>query len=215
MQDELSKVVPAINSIVPAVVDGVMEGLEERAVEANTITRTGARSIFSEVLHENGVIDMVTQLQTYCEAVQRASPEVQPNTNQVFCYQNRLHVLPENFRWPKGTVLTAWQYWCLGSEEDGYPPLRKISSSDITTIGAKRRFSDFVFLNRKIEDFVKSNGKWVENPTAIDVNMMYETGKEAVELPDKTLKNRNRRNPQLSWTTVVKELRKQARDAQE
>jgi hypothetical protein len=95
---------------------------------------------------------MVSPLQNYCEAVQSALPKVQPISNQVFCYHNRLHVLPENFKWPKRTVLTAWQYWCLGSEEDGYPPLQKISSSVISTTGVKRQFSDFVFLNQKIKD---------------------------------------------------------------
>jgi integrase len=212
MQAELSQVVPAINNIVPAVVNGVMDGLEERAIEANTITRTGARDIFSNVLQESGVIDMVAQLQNFREAVQLENLNTEVHSNQVYSYSNRLHVLPENFKWPKGTVLTAWQYWCIGSIQDGYPPLRKISSSDISNTQVKRRFSDFSYLNQKIEDFVKEKNEWIENPTALEVNHMYEIGKKAVSLPHLTSKNRKRRTAQLFWATVVKELRKLARN---
>jgi integrase len=212
MQAELSQVVPAIDKIVPAVVNGVMESLEERAIQANTITRTGARDIFSDVLQESGVIDMVTQLQNYREAIQTERLESHPQCNQVYSYSDRLHVLPEDFKWPKGTVLTAWQYWCIGSIPDGYPPLRKISPSDISSIEVRRRFSDFAFLNQRIESYLKENNQWIENPTALDVNQMYEKGKKAVELPHQTSKNRKRRTAQLFWTTVVKELRKIARN---
>jgi hypothetical protein len=103
------------------------------------------------------------------------------------------------------------QYWCIGSIEEGYPPLRKISPSDISSVEVKRGFSDFVYLNQQIEDFVKDQNQWIECPTALDVNNMHEIGKKAVELPSDTSENQKRRTAQLFWTTVVKELRKLAR----
>lgn len=62
----------------------------------------------------------------------------------------------------------------------------------------------------KIEAKVKDEGKWIQNPSVAQANEMYECGKESIQVPQMTHKQRRRRLAQMSWTTVAKILRGRA-----
>jgi hypothetical protein len=62
--------------------------------------------------------------------------------------------------------------------------------------------------NENIEDNFKEKGTFVENPTLIQANEMYNRVWDQIELPEFNTSNRKRRIEQLNWRSVVDELRR-------
>ncbi len=56
---------------------------------------------------------------------------------------------------------------------------------------------------KPLEEQLKADGKWVDNPTAEQVNTMFRTLPPL--LSDTTAKGRKRRTGQLSWTTYLRQ----------
>jgi hypothetical protein len=77
----------------------------------------------------------------------------------------QFHMLPQDFQFPSGGILTAFQAWCTADVAKGYPPLRQITPTDMPTNNMKKRLSDYRYLMNTMEQHLKVNGGWIEQPT--------------------------------------------------
>jgi len=58
----------------------------------------------------------------------------------------------------------------------------------------------------RLESSLKDQGHWIELPSLVQLNEMYEFAKPAIAVPQVAGQKR-RREGQLVWTTIVKKLR--------
>jgi len=117
------------------------------------------------------------------------------------------HPVPQSFALPKGTVLTAWVQYCCGDPAVQYPPLRSLLPTDMPTNAIRKRFSDFKWLMRKIEQQAERAHLMGVEMTIEEATRAYNICRGAVQVPELTEKRRKRRVGQMQWTSTVKVLR--------
>ncbi len=207
---------PRIDRVAPAVIEGVNNILEEKAVGLNVITREGMmnaiRDQFAPLMGE--VCNAIDGLRRQHEDAPRRAPQAAPRNDAamgvrrlVFSWGGRLHLLPENFAFPDAGVLAAWQYYTCGDASKNYPPLRTIEPCDMKDKNMKRRLADFKFLMNELEERVKAAGRWVVDPTLQQANDMFQASGFLNFIAAVTPHNRKRRVDQIKWTTFVNILR--------
>lgn len=193
----------------------VTQFLEEKAVGLGTVTTAGLEEKIRLCLEGFGVGRIVSYIEGGGNVVNQQKDGAEPvqGPPQLFMWGDGMHIVPENFTFPKGNVRTAWQAYCCGNQGEGYPALRTLKSVDLSNVNAKKRLSDFRFLMNIIEEKVKEAGRWVAVPTLLQANVMYDAVKDEV-LPKPQGKKRARPG-EMEWTSVVTMLRtasKRARD---
>jgi hypothetical protein len=129
----------------------------------------------------------------------------------MYVWNDKPHLFPEDFSFPDGSTLLAWQEWCCGNAMKGYPPLRQLTSSDLTSRKKKKQLSDFRFLMGTIEDEVKRLGQWVDHPTLDQANAMYALAHSILYHDAVSPKNRKRRPNDIKWTTMKNMVGKRRR----
>lgn len=219
--NSIALVVPSMEriaeKIVSEVTGNVVSVLEDRAIGCNTVTTQGLQTALdtkvaetiqntlSKMLDESGVFEIVKSVRERESKSSSSSASSKPGTMHM--WGGKMHCVPEHFSFPNGGALVAWQEYCCGNSGKGYPPLRVLQNSDMSSPNLKRRLADYHFLMRTVEDEVKSNGNWILNPSLSEANEMFQAGCRAIELPASTSHNRKRRGNQLKWTTYVNEVR--------
>ena len=126
------------------------------------------------------------------------------STTRTYSWGGTMHCVPEHFTLPKVTPLVAWQQYCCGDASLGYPALRLLTSHDMPTATQKKRLSDYRFLMGEVEFKVREADRWVPNPTVLQANEMFAIAEPHILGPVQT---RKRRASQLSWTTIVNQIR--------
>src|SRR5262249_24896899 len=124
-------------------------------------------------------------------------------TTTVYVWGSGRHLAPENFAFPEGSAVVAWQQYMCGNAAKGYPPLRVLRPSDMATTNLRKRLSDFRFLMPCLEDRVRAEGQWLENPTLAEAAAMFAVGCQAITVADSTPAERKRRLEQIHWSTHV------------
>jgi hypothetical protein len=226
-QQAILALLPKMEAIAPSVVDGVVKELEERAIGAKTVTFDGLQAALeqklTDVLNRTGLTDLVQRLAPGAPAA--AAPLQQQRRegpSRVHMWGGSFHQLPDTFKLPSGGVRVAWLHYLCANDDLGYPPLRGVAPRDVIDVprGAdgiknqRKRFSDFRSLCGHVEALVKAETDlWVEHPTVIEANSMYDAIQEQV-VPATTGKKRARRTGEMEWTTavnVVRSTKKKAR----
>jgi hypothetical protein len=189
---------------------GVVRELERRAIGAGTVTFEGLETMIMSCLRTAGVMDAVQLVSNPPSNAGLTAPTA-PVPNRLYTWGGRLSRLPETFRLPDGSPLQAWQYWCCGDPNLGYPPLRQCQPADVCDKSTRTRWSDLVYLMKQLESRANDLG---HDMSQIDVQRsitIYDEVKDAIQLPPRTGNNRARRSGQLAWITVSTELRKLSR----
>uniref|UniRef100_K3WF69 Crinkler effector protein N-terminal domain-containing protein n=1 Tax=Globisporangium ultimum (strain ATCC 200006 / CBS 805.95 / DAOM BR144) TaxID=431595 RepID=K3WF69_GLOUD len=114
--------------------------------------------------------------------------------------------LPDTFEFPKGSIQTAWQYWCCGNETEKCPPFRLLSAKHFPMADDQKRWFDFRILCTAIEEKTRERGCWVEYPTDDEAALMYSAVAPELPIASKTPTNRKRRYD-LMWTTAARFVR--------
>ena len=57
---------------------------------------------------------------------------------RLYLWGGKYRRVPENFAFPDSSVLQTWQLWLCGNEAQGWPPLRFLETSDLSTKNLKR-----------------------------------------------------------------------------
>ena len=206
IQGKILEILPTVNNSVDMTIAGIIKELENRAIGAGTVTRDGLegllRATLEQVLAERGV---ALSNQTEDNLVEN---DAEVENDVVYTHNGYLIKLPVGFKLPSGTVEVAWQNWMLRDTIKRIPKLRNCSSVDFTDKNQRKRFSDFGFLMRLIENNARENNLWVVNPSIQQLNAMYKSWMDNVNIPEVTEKGRARRKGQLKWSSVVTFLKR-------
>jgi hypothetical protein len=208
-----------LDVLVPAVVKGVQEVLEENAIQAGTVTRSGLEDMLLGVIEKSGLLVMRDSLRKGAVSgdggVQGGGGIVaqQPRMplGQMHLWNGKLHRVPHTFKLPAGTPEHCFSVWMLGDAEHGYPPVRLLEPNDMPSKNDQKRLSDIRFLMRLLQTELEHQNVWVESPTMEQVVDMYSQAAHILPVADKSASGRARRRNQLSWKTVVNILRKPQR----
>jgi hypothetical protein len=216
---ELRGLQPAMEGMSDRIHQGLIRELEARALQANAVTPAQLQAHVREVFNSMGLghmADFMRQLQEGGlpglrgppqAAAPVAQPEVARRVYAMHAWGGRLHPIPEDFAFPKGGVRYAWYFWMCGSEQEGYPPLRILGPHDMRDKNMRRRLCDYQVMMRLLEAEVRLRDGWVEHPTMQQASGMFALGASVLETPALTARERERRQDQLCWRSVLNILR--------
>jgi hypothetical protein len=191
----------AVSSHVATEVDSI---LETRAIGAGSVTRQGLEQAMRDILLSTGVADAIRTLTSSERAQTTPATAALPQYRLV---AGMFRCLPEDFQLPTGTTMAAWQIYCCGNHSKGYPPLCKVTPSDIVDKDVRKRFSEFKSLMTTIKQEAIRQDIWVDNPTIEQSQSIFWKCESVLEIKETTQENRLRRISHLSWTTAEKEVR--------
>ncbi|KAL7578010.1 hypothetical protein ACA910_007625 [Epithemia clementina (nom. ined.)] len=116
---------------------------------------------------------------------------------RLYYHHGQWSIIPEDWRFPRVTVLEAWRQWCLGDPEKNIPPLHFLAPEDVKWLAQvplnkeelkgrmgkfqdrrrnpRKTLFDLRFLMKFIIGLVKAKGKYVDPnvATADDVDAMF------------------------------------------
>ena len=206
----------AVPQLVAQVIEGVTQVLEDRAIGAGTVTRDGLHDMLKDILSQAGVYDAVKALRgsSLPAANSSGSSSEAAATGTAYLWGGSFHLVPEDFSFPVGSALVAWQHYVCGNSSKGYPPLRRLTPSDMSTKDKKKRLSDYKFIMERIRGKVEHDGNWHTGSISLtEANDMFQIGQPTVLMSNSTPGNRKRRLNQMTWLTNVKEIRKASKRA--
>ena len=203
----VAEIRPIINEATEAMATRINENLEERAINAGTVTFEGLDRRLDDALRRSGLLDMVDLMQS--NEGRTAHQETNPVQNQptLYVWGGHYRRLPQNFQFPKVRVSQLWVLWCIGSTEQNIPAYRRLSPQDFNLLSSRKRFSDVKFLMMKFAKKAKESGMNEYPKTSEEALEWFSKCENAIELSQETAKKRSRRIGQLVWSTVVWELR--------
>ena len=189
-----------------------------RAVHAGAVTYHGLGDTVTKAVEGAfgsrlaQLTDLVNSFQKINQPVLTTAVQPTPTIEEdlasyAYVWGDKSHNLPQDFKFPSGGPLVAWQHYCCGNPAQGHPPLRLVVPSDIAQPNVRKQLSDYKFLMKMIEARVRAAGKWIAPASMEQANDMFECGKDAIAIPDASDKDRKRRKCQLQWTTHVKLVR--------
>jgi hypothetical protein len=120
---------------------------------------------------------------------------------------DRLRRVPEGFTLCTGSLSIVWQYWCCGDDTRGHPPYRFLQPRDMSNRSQQKRLAELRRLLLPLERAVRTSGIWKDPPTATDAAQWLADIKHTITLSSTTPHGRQRRLEQLSWHTLVREIR--------
>ena len=130
--------------------------------------------------------------------------------NATYYWDGRFHLVPRDFDFPKAPLRVLFQYWILGDRRQGLPPFKSLQANDLTG-DPRKRLPDVKYAMNKIESLCRSKNIWIPEPTASQINHMFDQIRYDLGISGATDQNRQRRVEQLAWTTAQKIMRKSAR----
>ncbi len=205
MMDKIQESTDKQEGNMKKIIDGIILELEKRAIGAGTVTRDGLKESLMSCLEEAGVMKVVKQLNT--PTINEELGDEVPQQYQVYSWGGGLHLFPEDFEFPGGSVLNIWEQWCCGNPNMGYPPLRKLTPKSLSSINKKKRLCDLKFLMNRIEERAKALGIYHRHPTVKEAIEIFDKCSDCIALPEESVKKRKRRYSQLAWITVSTLLR--------
>jgi hypothetical protein len=195
-----------VSEITEKVVSGVVEVLEQRALGVGTVTYDGLREMLQSVVEP--VLRSVSGNHSETESKLEEESQESSRTYQTYMYDGAFFLVPQDFDFPKSTVLQIWQRWWFPDEINGLPPLKILTSRNIPKRLSKR-LSDIRFLIRFLEEKANEVGIVLERPSLEQLNQAYVQliGRDNFILSSMTKMERERRLGHLKWSTAVKEIR--------
>jgi hypothetical protein len=224
----LRNIVPAIEASRDQTVQRIMDGLEERAVGAGTVTHHGVQRLLDaqlaplmaamDRLERGGGVIQQQEAVVAGNAPPDAAVNAPAEARQLYVWGGRFNLVPEDFQFPNTSTKIAWQLWCCGDAEKGYPPLRQLTPQDMSSKNLKKRLSDFRTLMRELEVRAKDTGVWRDSATVQEANEMFAAIKDDV-LITRTVSESGRvcRPDEIKWSSMVTMLhrrKKQQRQQQ-
>jgi hypothetical protein len=210
LASSVCKLLPAIRQCSEDTVQGVIRELEVRAIGAGTVTRDGLNESIMRCLEDAGISRILERLESHerieisnSTSLESTDGNCDVNIGNVYFWGGKLHKFPEDFDFPNGGVLEAWQWWIAGNVAKNYRPLKELEPMDCSTRNKRKRLSDYKFLMNRLEARAKGDNFWIEDKTIEAANTMYE--RLSTVLNNVTKKQRM---AQLTWIYAVTALRK-------
>lgn len=183
---------------IPSRIDEI---LQDRSIAASQVTPQLMESMFAaqwsqyRTLYERGILDSGS---TNSQSAQLA---------ELRTWGGSIQILPEDYLIPKVTARIIWGNWWIGDSTAKIPPLSKVRNMHLPS-AQKKRFSDLKFLMNSIIKALEQAGRFIPEPSVIEVGAMFDHANNLLGLEPRTPTGRVRRTGQLAWSTVVKQLRK-------
>ena len=200
--------------------------LEERAITAGTVTRHGLQAMLdstvSKAMEESGMkeaIDALSGQRANLSSQADDPSEARLDDNAahrgegiqttLFTWGGKQSRVRQNFQFPKGTPLTAWQHYLCGNGELGYPPYKFLEPKDMPNRNLGEVLGDYKYLMRKIAQTVGDMPSG--QITVAEANNLFYQGIATmpITVPMTTEQGRDRRGGQLGWRWVSLLLRKE------
>ena len=189
--DDLAVKMQSIDGVVPQVVSGIEQVLEQRAISSGAVTTAGLEASLEAAFQR---FLSITQ---FPAASQDA---LEPDVSH-----HHLIQVPADFCIPsRASVQSIFTLWFLGE-----PPFRLLAEHHFSDRNLQKRFCDMRFFITKLEAKLKEGGHWVERPTSEEVSRMLTHVLDLIPQQTEGLQ-RKRRTSQLCWTTAVNILRRTA-----
>lgn len=189
------------------------EELEQRAADAGSITRANLEQILE------GMVERMQE--SFAQARGAAQPadgrnQIGPEGFQSWNVEGHLRRVPHEFSFSTNIpARTLFELYCLGDQQTHICPYRKLESQDFVRRKEQKRLSDMHRLMQPVEDALRKHNLWVDAPTHAQVIEMWNEGKSAIAVPDRTPTGKARRLDQLAWTSHLNEYKKRLRDQDE
>jgi len=174
--------------------------MDERAVSAGQLTRDVLKQTIKELL-----ADAMIGAAVVAPAPLAVSTE---KSTRVHYWDSKFHFLPANFEFPSTDPLTAWKLWWFGNVALGYPPLRRVTSRDLSTRQKANTLSEWSMLMKRIvaEAEAMTGAAVPSVPTEEEAEKLFAIGMSKLALLPTM---RARRHSQLKVTTVVRLMREE------
>ena len=180
LQDSLKSIVPAVKEVVSSGFDRLSREMDERQVHAGVLTpqmlQDGINRCFDNALQRSGIVQLMERFEAREQDTTVEDTGISQSENSVthapYYTNGCFYRIPPSFDIPRLTLLLAFQLWCCGNPGTDCIPLRKLTSSQFSTLNKQNRFVEFKFLMEMMENELKSEGKWIETPS-IDEQKLY------------------------------------------
>jgi hypothetical protein len=214
----LDKLVPAIKEVLNDGFERISNEMEQRDVDSGMLTPQRFEQGLQERLDQcmdnarnrTGFRQFLQRFQIPEDEEHRMDEPINaPQHAPESCYHNgRFYRIPPSFNVPCVTLLLAFQLWCYGAELTNSYPLLQMKGSDFSTKNKQKRFGEYKFVMGMMEDGLKSNNTWIDNPSIEQANAMFYEAKDVFASIQTTRTGKRRRISQTSWSTAAKELMK-------
>ena len=134
-------------------------------------------------LEKSGVMKLVRNIENPSHSIERTATDSHLRALPVYTWGGKLLYFPEDFGFPKGSILEAWRYWCMGNESKGYPPLKRLTPDELSNMNLRKRLSDFKFLTTKIEKRTEELGIAKSSPSEEEAIAIFEQCSSVISLP--------------------------------
>ena len=202
MKDQISTIVPAVQEATLNTISGVIQELENRSVQLNTVTYDGLderlRAAVQDILIDNGWNSgTVATINNEVNVNENSNYQIHLNPNG-----NGFLLLPPDYKIPQCTVPNVIYLYFYGNEAENIRPLKLISSRDFSNKNAGKRYSDLKYVVDKVMN------EFEGIPTMDDINSRWQTAIQRYQLLSVSITaNRVRRTNQMTWRTAEKLIR--------
>lgn len=212
LQKELATLTAEVRESRNAIVADISRDLEERAIEARSVTPERLEQVLEQRLES-----LSERMQSWLTGISTPpAPALQtPPTPSAIAFEwgGMFHLLPQDYDFPQGPPHVAFSYWCLGNPQEGIPPLKRITASDLGSLNQRKRLCDLRFLMRAMEEIVQFNQATLPtNDSPASQQLFFETERQLLaQLTNDAPGVRTTRPHERHWQTYVKHLRKKNR----
>lgn len=191
LKTEFARVAPAIDNVAPKVIAGVAQVIEDRAIQASAVTPQQLRTVVAEEMKP--LCDLkaaVTHLQERLDSGASLAPQqsVAPPSLPLNHYAS----FPADYQIPVCSPSHAWILYNMGDVSRHFPPLRTVQARELPNRKVRQRMSDLRCLMSRLESSLKDQGHWIELPSLVQLNEMYEFAKPAIAVPQVAGQKRRR-----------------------
>lgn len=209
--NQVAAILPRLRELPEEIVGQLDKKLEEKAVGYGQVTVNGLEDHLKRVLEP-----MLRHLQPEKPQLDEREQVREPHRTQLHQWGGGFHLVPESFALPKVGLRLAWQSYMCPNAELQVPPLRSVSSRDMSTAAKKKRLSEFQVAMREIQQKVEEvPGRWIPYPSFQEADAMFHAVEAELGVGNKTQKGRQRRISELNWRTAARDIRAHAKRRRE
>lgn len=189
----------AVQKLPSVLMVGIGNLLDEKGVRAGNITHELLKETIATLLRETGISTQQT-------------PVTMPTTNirhELYYWNNRYHMLPIEFEFPKADPLSAWMLWQFGNTTLGYPPYKTIDQIDLSDAIKKKTLSEWrVMMGHIVSKIETMTGAPLPTRmTEAQALNLFNLAATKLPIASTTDKNRKRSRTQLTLVTSLRLIR--------
>lgn len=186
------------------IIERLLEKMDERDGGTGLVTVGQLNNTLKKAFKAIGLTQLVQKINDN----ELTNPLREGREQRSYTWGGKFRKLPEKFTFPSCTVRNLWILWLFGNVEQGIPPYKNLQGSDLPNKNDSKKLSEMRFLLKKLVLEAQRQELNLLEITFEVAMEFYKRQSRLVQIGQITCKKRRRRNEELSWTTVAKEMRK-------